>query len=75
MLQVFRNLAYKLKFKISAWSVHWIPYSIKNVELKKNPIFKVSRFQEMILIPFDREKSGKSIGIKIIQFTPLCVEL
>ena len=30
---------------------------------------------KMILVPFDREKSGETIGTKIIQFTPLYVEL
>ena len=45
-----------------------------DVDVKK-PIFKAIYPQKMILVPFDREKSGESISVKIIQFTPLCVEL
>ena len=50
--------------------MHWVPHRVKNGEgcqAQKNPIFKAIYHQKIILVPFDRENSGESIGIlKII---------
>ena len=43
--------------------------------MSKKPIFKAIYRQKIILVPFDRENSGKSIHILKIILQKFCVKL